>query len=137
MSIMVQHRRLGLVDSTIARLDAVVNEYDEKLHLDRHPDTGQWTLYVDMERPMPHYPVFVLPTPLPTADALRNKLVASDTQRQDIRLQMNKANAAMEAEIDRKSRQEVGKAAEVVEYLARKQGMLSDNTSRRKINQGR
>ena len=46
---------------------------------------------------------------------------------------MNKANEAYMAESDRKSRQEVGKAAEAMEYIARKQHMLSDNTSRRKI----
>lgn len=132
-SLMVQHRRLGLIDSTIARLDAVANGYDEKLFLDRHHDTGQWCVYVSLERPQRPYPVFALSDRLPTPDELLNKLRASDTHKHNIREAMNKANDAVQVEIDYKSQQEVGKAAEMVHAIAIKQGMASDNQSRRKI----
>lgn len=131
---LIHHNRLGLVDKRIYDLDAAVNEYDEKLHLNRHPETEQWTVYIELERPAPPYPLFVLGERLPTTHEMVQKLQESDSQKRDIRAQMNAANAAMEAEIDRKSREEVGKAAETVEFIARKQGMLSDNQSRRKIN---
>lgn len=131
--LLVSHRRLGLVDSTIARLDAVVNGYDEKLHIDRHPDTGQWVVYIALERPQRPYPLFALGDRLPTPDELKEKLQASDTQKHDIRAAMNKHNESHMAEIDYKGRQEIGKAAEMVHEIAKKQGMASDNVSRRKI----
>lgn len=134
--LMVQHRRLGLVDSTIARLDAVVNAYDEKLHINRHPETGQWVVFIDLERPQRPYPLFALPDSLPTPDQLKEKLQASDTQKQDIRGQMNKFNEQHAAEIDYKGRQEIGKAAEMVHAIAKAQGMAEDNQSRRKIVRG-
>jgi hypothetical protein len=133
MQIMVQHPRLGLVDSAVFRLDKTVNEYDAKLHLDRHPETGDWAVYIDMERPQPPYPVLGLGKTLPTTDQLLQKLRESDSQRHDIRKKINEANEAHMREIDRKSRDEVGKAAEVTEWLARAQGMRPDNQSRRKF----
>ena len=133
MTLLVHHRRLGMVDSVISKLDSAVNEYDEKLHIDRHPTSGQWAVYIKFERPNPPYPLFVLSGPLPTSQELIERLQKMDSQRRDIREEMNRANAAREAEIDYKSRQEVGKAAEAMEFVARKQNMLSDNQSRRKI----
>lgn len=129
----VYHNRLGLVDKRVVELDAAANQYDEKLLLDRHPDTGQWTVYIKLERPLEPYPLFVLGDELPTKWELTERLQASDSQKRDIRAQMNKANEAYVASLDAKTREEVGKAAEAVEFIARKQGMLSDNTSRRKV----
>lgn len=133
MDFLVHHKHLGMVDKRIFDLDKAANEYDEKLHLDRHPETGEWTVYIDLERPLRPYPLFVFGARLPTVDEFRQKLEQSDSQKHDIRAQMNKANEAHGAEIDRKTREEVGKAAEAVEFIARKQGMMQDNTSRRKI----
>src|SRR3954466_3782466 len=130
---MVHHRRLGMVDSIIMRLDNAAREYDDKLFLDRHKDTGEWCVYIHVERPQPPYPVFSLGKTLPTVPELIDRLRKTDSHRQDIRAEMNRANAAIVAEIDAKTREEIGKAAEAVEYIARKQNMMADNTSRRKI----
>ncbi len=129
----VYHPRLGLVDSDIYTLDGLVREYDPRLHLNRHPDTGDWVVYVELERPNPPYPVFGFGHRLPSKDELLDKLRASDSHKRNIREAMNKHNEALTAEIDYKSRQEIGKAAEMVEAIARKQGMRPDNQSRRKI----
>lgn len=133
MQLMVSHRRLGMVDSLVAKLDQAANEYDEKLHLNRHPDTGQWAVYIDLERPQKPYPVMVLNEPLPDPRDLIERLRRTDTHRRDIRAEMNRSNDQHMAEIEYKSRQEVGKAAEMVHAIAIKQGMASDNQSRRKI----
>lgn len=133
MNIMVMHSRLGMVDSSIVTLDNVAHEYDEKLLIDRHPTTGAWALYIRLERPQEPYPVFLLDNPLPTKHELLEKLRRTDSMRHDIRADMNKANVAWEAELDRKTKEEVGKAAEVVEYLGRKEGVFQETQSRRRI----
>lgn len=132
MKFQVMHNRLGLVDSNIVALDSAVNEYDEKLLIDRAPG-GEWAVHIRLERPHRPYPVFVLNEPLPTVPELIDKLRRTDSQRHDIRAQLNKANAAWEAELDRKTKEEVGKAAEVVEYLGRKEGVYQETQSRRRI----
>lgn len=133
MQLMVAHNRLGMVDSIIAKLDRAAGEYDERLFIDKHRDTGQWALFIKLERPLEPYPVFLLGEPLPTPERFIEKLQTTDSQRRDIRADMNKANEAHMAEIDRKTQQEIGKAAEVIEYLSRAQGMRQGSTSRRKI----
>lgn len=130
---MVMHSRLGLVDSNVVSLDKAANEYDEKLLIDRHPSSGQWAVYIKMERPQKPYPVFVLNEPLPSPHELIERLRASDMMRQDLRKQINDANIAWEAEIDRKGRAEISQAAEVVEYIGRKEGVYQETTSRRRI----
>jgi hypothetical protein len=133
MTLLVHHRRLGMVDSVISKLDSAVNEYDEKLIIDRHPTSGQWAVYIKLERPNPPYPLFVISGPLPTSQQLIERLQKMDSFKRDIRAEMNRANAQREAEIDYKTKQEVGKAAEMVHAIAKKQGMAEDNQSRRKI----
>lgn len=132
MTIPVMHNRLGLVDSNIVALDSAANDYDEKLTVGRH-DSGQWAVYVAMERPQKPYPVFVLNEPLPSPHELIERLRASDMMRQDLRKQVNDANTAWEAEIDRKGRAEISQAAEVVEYIGRKEGVYQETQSRRRI----
>jgi hypothetical protein len=131
--LMVNHRVLGMVPSQIARLDSTVNEYDEKLHLGRHRESGGWAVYIDVERPQPPYPLFLVPDPLPTPRDLIERLQKADSHKRNILAEMTRANEAHMAEIDRKTRHEVGAAAEMVHEIAKAQGMASDNQSRRKI----
>ena len=133
MSLMIHHNRLGLVDAAVYQLDKAATEYDERLFLDKHRDTGEWCLYVLLERPQKPYPVFVLGDRLPTKDAFIQRLRESDTQRNDIREQVNKANEAHQASIDAKKREEIGKGAEAMEYILRKQGAIPNTKSYRKV----
>ncbi len=132
MSIQAYHNRLGMVDANIILVDNAVSEYDERLFIDRHRETGDWVVMIKMERPNPPYPVLGFGPNLPPKHQVMQRLIESDAQRNDIRGEINKANALREKHIDDQRREAVGESAEIVEYLSRKEGHLPEYKSYRK-----
>ena len=43
----------GSVNLAVARIDRAVREYDERLLFARHPQTGQWSVFIKIERDLP------------------------------------------------------------------------------------
>lgn len=131
--IKVYHARLGLVDLNVAQVDAAVNEYDERLYLDKHPETGDWVVMIRMERPSAPYPVYGFQYTLPEPREVIQKLRANDSQREDIRQQIINFNKAKERAADHLVREQVGAGAELAEHVVRKSGRIPETRSLRKV----
>lgn len=125
------HNRLGLVDLNVIKVDAAINDYDERLYLERHKETGDWVVMIAMERPSEPYPVLGFQE-LPDVRTVIQKLRESDSRREDIRQQIMKFNAAKDKEIDYKIQENVGQGAELVEHISRKTGKVPEYKSYRK-----
>lgn len=126
------HNRLGLVDLNVLKVDAAVNDYDERLYLERHKETGDWVVMITMERPSDPYPVLGFKD-LPDPRTVVQKLRESDSQREDIRQRIMQYNKAKDRELDHKIQENVGAGAEALEYISRKEGKVSEYKSYRKV----
>lgn len=129
MGLLVHHHRLGVVESTVVSADNAVKEYDERLFLDIHPETRDYVIMIEMERPAPPYPIMGLGPYLPSRDEIIKRLRMSDSKREDIRKQVNDANKLRAAEGDHIVRENVAAGAELAEYIARKEGRVSEYKS--------
>lgn len=127
------HKTLGLVDINVIQVDAAINEYDERLYLDKHPETGDWVVMIRMERPSAPYPVYGFQYVLPSAREVVQKLRETDSQREDIRKNIIKYNEEREKALDYEVKQNVAAGAELVEHIARKEGRIPEYKSYRKV----
>lgn len=126
------HARLGLVDLNVAQVDTAVKQYDERLFLDIHPETGDWVVMIEMERPAKPYPVLGFQKTLPEVSEVIKQLRMSDSQREAIRDNMLAYNKQKEREANAAIQENVGQGAELVEYISRKEGKLPEYKSYRK-----
>lgn len=131
--IKIYHARLGLVDLNVAQVDAAINQYDERLYLDKHPETGDWVVMIKMERPSDPYPVYGFQYVLPSAREVIQKLRSTDSQREDIRKQIIKYNEQKARDADHIVKEQVGAGAELAEHVVRKSGRIPETRSFRKV----
>lgn len=125
------HNRLGLVDLNVIRVDTAVNDYDERLFLDKG-EQGDWVIKIKMPHGIEPYPVMGFQYELPDRNTVIQRLRESDSQREDIRGRILAHNKAMDAAIDHQTREAVGAGAEAAEYIVRKESGHS-NKSYRKV----
>lgn len=132
------HKRLGMVDLPIIKIDNAIKQYDERLYLDVHPETGDWVVMITMERPSAPYPVLGFQKTLPEVHEVIKQLRMSDSQREKIRENIIKFNEARTREIDHKIQQNVGAGAEAAEFISRKEYRSPETKSyaKRKRNDG-
>lgn len=127
------HKKLGLVDLQVIKIDNAIKQYDERLYLDVHPDTGDWVVMIHMERPSEPYPVIGFQKTLPEVHEIIRQLRMSDSQREKIRENIIAHNKKKELEADHIVRENVGAGAELAEFIARKEGRVSEYKSYRKV----
>lgn len=130
--IKVFHNRLGTVDLHVAKVDAAVNDYDERLYLDKHKETGDWVVMIRMERPSEPYPVMGFQYTLPEVNEVIRRLRECDSQREDIRARIMKYNKEKEKAADHVIKEKVGAGAELAEFVVRKNS-VHDYRSLRKV----
>lgn len=127
------HKTLGLVDINVIQVDAAIKEYDERLYLAKHPESGDWVVMIHMERPSDPYPVYGFQYTLPSAREVVQKLRETDSMREDIRKNIIKYNEDREKAIDYEVKQNVAAGAELAEHIARKEGRVPEWKSYRKV----
>ena len=121
------------------RINRALTDYDERLFFARNDDTGQWTVYVKMERglgyPVVHgetampifaFPWYVHPGDLDVAEIM-DRIKDSDSQRRGIELleRMNAHNEKLKEPFERAASEATGIAAEVIESYKHDQGQTS------------
>lgn len=131
--IKVYHNKLGLVDLQVVKIDNAVKQYDERLFLDIHPETGDWVVMIEMERPMRPYPVMGFQKSLPEVHEVLKQLRMQDSQREKIRDNIIENNKRVEREADHKVKEQVGEGAELAEYIMRREGRSPVVKSTRKV----
>jgi len=132
--ITVFHNRLGYVDFNVVKVDKAVEQYDERLFLDKHPETKDWVVYIRMERPAEPYPVLGLGWELPQVHEVIQKLRESDSRREEIRQRMLKYNADLQKQREYAIQEEVKQGAELAEFISRKEYRAPETKSYRKVN---
>lgn len=137
-----------MVNLAVSRINRAVREYDERLLFARHPQTGQWSVFIKIERDLPEefgtvvegqhvYPVLGFPhdrdpesidveeikRKLYRADAMRHgEKILDDMHRHNEKVKEPRRQAAAEA---------AGVAAEVAESYHNNEG----NTRYRRLTQ--
>lgn len=117
---------LGEVDPRVSAAQRVVREYDERLELARHEITGDWVVYVKVDRDW-LYPVIGIGPELPAnAEDLRQRLRKADTRVHGDKIlrQINENNERIRRESRRRGLEADEAVAEALEWGFRREGVL-------------
>lgn len=111
----------GLVDFSIRRVDAAVQEYDEHLRFGRNEETGQWCIYRLMGSAAPPLPILGF-NDIPHPDDALKRLYQSDALRHGERIldEMNRDNEALKQPFEDAANEGAGIAADALEWGTRK-----------------
>lgn len=118
----------GVVSLDIKRAQRTVKEYDERLELAQHEVTRDWVVFIKLANGM-LYPVLGFGKNVPSPDALKERLYKSDTLRHGSKIldDVNRRNAAVEAEYDKSFKEDCDTTAEAFEWGYRKLGINPTN----------
>lgn len=117
----------GEVDPRVNAAERVVSEYDERLVLARHEVTGDWVVFIKVDRDN-IYPVIGIGPELPAnAEDLRARLRATDTRIHGDKIlrQINESNERIKKESRARALDADGQVAEALEWGFRREGVLS------------
>lgn len=129
----------GVMDSTTAKLDKQVKEYDERLSFGMHPETKQWVVTQDVAHLSAYgkvgaksVVVFGFGHRIPSRDEMTRKLVTTDSQRTDILKNVMDFNAGLRKAQADKLAQAQEEVAVKLEFGYRKLGSDHAHVSTRK-----
>lgn len=124
----------GMVNLDARRVDRAVQEYDERLFFSRHPQTGQWTVFIKIERDLPDefgtvvsgtraFPVLAF-NDIPEPSEATRRLYESDAIRHGTRIldKIHENNERVREPLRRKAEEAQEQLAEVVESYMHDQG---------------
>lgn len=116
----------GEVDMRIVACRRVLNDYDERLVLARHELTGDWVVFIKLNRD-DMYPVIGIGRELCDPDELYERLWRADTKRHGNKIlhQINEHNENLKREQERKRLDADEAMAEHFEWGLRQEGVLS------------
>jgi hypothetical protein len=134
----------GVVSLRVTALDRAAREYDERLRVGKNEQTGDWCVFIQMERgtfpPNDLYPLFGMgpnENALPEPHELKKKLYETDTVRHGTEIldRMNRENAELKRQQEKGALHAQELAAEAYEWGLRR--MSNDITKRRiQVNMG-
>lgn len=107
-----------------ARIQRAVEEYDERLVLARHNVTGDWVIFIKVDRDT-LYPVIGLGPELPTdPEEVQRRLYLADGQRRGTEIldQVNRHNDAIRKAKRDATDEAIGETAEHLEWGYRQEG---------------
>jgi hypothetical protein len=109
---------------SILRNNRRVKEYDERLRFGKNEERGDYCVFMLMPHGEPARPILGFGNDIPSEDRLMERLAESDTQRhgQYMRDHINRVNAEKAKEMEWKSLDSIGPAAERVEDWHRRRG---------------
>ena len=122
---------MGEVDVRTRQVQRAIEEYDERLVLARHEITGDWVVFIKLERNSPLstdqgnlYPVIGLGPELPDVEEVRKRLHQADARRHGSKLldQINDHNERLRQESRLAADEAIGETAEALEWGFRKEG---------------
>lgn len=116
----------GEVDVQIVALQRVCREFDERLELARHEMTGDWVVFIKLDRGN-LYPVIGIGRELISPEELRERLWKADAKRHGDKLlyQINEHNERLKRESRNKALDADEAVAEALEWGFRQEGVLS------------
>ncbi len=129
----------GVVNLRVTALDRAAREYDERLRVGRNEETGDWCVFIQMERgtfpPNDLYPIFGMgqnPDNLPHPEDLKRKLYETDTVRHGYQMldRMNRENEALKEQKRKAAREADEIAAEAYEWGLRR---MSNDIGKRRV----
>lgn len=116
----------GRGDTTVgvAAIQHVLDEYDERLVLARHEYTGDWVVFIKINRD-DLYPVLGLGPTLPSPEEVGRKLYESDAARHGTKLldQVNRHNEEIRKRNRAAAIEKDGEVAEHLEWAYRREGL--------------
>jgi len=118
---------LGEVDPNVTAAQRVVREYDERLVLARHELTGDWVVFIKLDRER-MYPVIGIGPELPdNAEDLRQRLWKADTRIHGDKVlrDINAHNEKIQRESRRRALDADEQTAEALEWGFRQEGVLA------------
>lgn len=118
---------LGEVDPNVTAAQRVVREYDERLVLARHELTGDWVVFIKLDRER-MYPVIGIGPELPdNAEDLRQRLWKADTRIHGDKVlrDINTHNEQIKRESRRRALDADEQTAEALEWGFRQEGVLA------------
>lgn len=106
----------GVVDLQIEKAQKAVRDYDERLELMKHEETGDWVVFVRLERDL-YYPIIGW-RELPEPEAIQKQLYEIDGQRRGTEIldTMNRRNAEIRKKREDAASEADGIAAEAFEW---------------------
>lgn len=115
----------GEVDVRIVGLQRVCREYDDRLELARHELTGDWVVFIKIDRGN-LYPVIGIGRELCSPEELRERLWKADAKRHGNKLldQINESNARIKREARLRADDAAEATAEAFEWGFRQEGVL-------------
>lgn len=117
---------MGETDIRIVGCQRVCREFDERLELARHELTGDWVVFIKIDRGN-LYPVIGIGRELCDPEELRTRLWKADAKRHGEKLlhQINDSNERIRREYRHKADDAAEAAAEALEWGFRQEGVLS------------
>lgn len=114
----------GMVDSRVYTINSLLKDYDSRLMFSKHPETGDWCVFIEMPRPEQPYPVMGFGDNIPEASMVLDRIKQGDTMRtgntiyRDIVRSQERFRAAQTYKTDQAGEE----SAEVIEHFMRKEG---------------
>lgn len=114
----------GMVDSRVYTINSKLKEYDSRLMFSKHPETGDWCVFIEMPRPEEPYPVIGFGDSIPDANMILERVKQGDTMRtgntiyRDIVKSQERFRKSQEYAADQAGEE----SAEVIEHFMRKEG---------------
>lgn len=121
---------MGEVDPNVTAAQRVVREYDERLELARHEITGDWVVFIKLDRDT-LYPVIGIGPELPAnAEDLRQRLMKADSKRHGDKLlrDINEHNERIRRASRARALEADEAMAEGLEWGFRREGVLTRKT---------
>jgi len=114
----------GMVDASAYRVQKAVKEYDERLFFARNTDTGQWCIYLQTERDVEPLPILGFNEIPDDLEHIKKELYKRDAWRRgsEILDDINRRNADIKKELERKAKDGDAAAAEAFEWGFRQMG---------------
>lgn len=120
----------GMVDLSVAVLDRRVKELDPRLSVERHPQSGDWVVFIeppreDLSQEVEKIAVYGLgQTITKSADEILSELYARDTVRHghDLLAEWDRRKEEFDRDLDRKAEEGTAILAEAIEWASRKDG---------------
>lgn len=119
----------GEVDMRIVGCQRVCREFDDRLELAKHELTGDWVVFIKLDRDT-LYPVIGIGPELCDPDELRTRLWKADAKRHGQKLlhDINEHNEKIKRESRRRALDADTAVAEGLEWGFRREGVLSRQT---------
>lgn len=133
----------GVVDLAANRVDRAVNEYDERLSFARNEQTGDWCVFIKMERgwdgPDAGLPVIGFGREIPHPEDALKRLHNADSVRRgsEILDSINRHNEDIDKQLDYASSQGAGHYVEALESYGVHNGITRHRRSLSKATESR